>query len=96
MDDVGGSWGLESLVKALQKWDKDCTDAECREGELSGDKRFWYGWGKKAAREKFLSGPSVEDVTTRLSELFSDDKEAEHMNMEFVVDSNGAVAAPAV
>lgn len=96
VDDVGGSWGLESLVKALQKWDKDCTDAECREGELSGDKRFWYGWGKKAAREKFLSGPSVEDVTTRLSELFSDDKEAEHMNMEFVVDSNGAVAAPAV
>ena len=46
VDDVGGTWALESLVKALRKWgDKDCTDAECREGEMSGDKRFWYGWG---------------------------------------------------
>ena len=75
VDDIGGTWGLDSVIKALRKWDKDCTDEECRQGEWSGDKRFWYGWGKKAVREKFLAGPTADEVTARLSELFSDSNE---------------------
>ena len=75
VDDIGGTWGLDSVIKALRKWEKDCTDDECKEGELSGDKRFWYGWGKKAVRDKFLAGPSAAEVTARLSELFTDSDE---------------------
>ena len=89
VDDVGGSWGLNSVVVSLRKWDKDCTDEECREGELSGDRRFWYGWGKKAEREKFLAGPTADEVTARLSELFTDSNDTPLG--EFVVDEDGVV-----
>jgi len=71
-DDVGGAGGLVRLVRALQVWDKDCTDDECREGELSGDKRFWFGWGKKAVREKFLAGPTVSEVGDKIRALFTE------------------------
>jgi hypothetical protein len=89
VDDVGGAWGLESLVKALRKWgDKDCTDAECREGEMSGDKRFWYGWGKKTLREKFLAGPNAEEVSSRLTAMFTEDEHVE--DPSYVTDAISA------
>lgn len=72
VDDIGGPWMLQDVIGKLRKWDKDCTDEECREGEFSGDRRFWFGWGKKIVREKFLAGPTTDEVTARLSELFSD------------------------
>jgi len=81
-DDVGGACGLESLFKALRRWDKDCTDAECREGEFSGDKRFWFGWGKKAVREKFLAGPTVDEVSAKLQALFTNMPEEERLRFE--------------
>ena len=81
-DDVGGPMALKSLLVALRHWDKDCTDAECREGECSGDKRFWFGWGKKAKREEFLAGPTVEDVTLRIQALFTETPENEKKRFE--------------
>ena len=72
VDDIGGPWALMGIIESLQKWEKDCTDAECREGELSGDMRFWYGWGKKAVREAFLAGPTTDEVTAKLSQMFRD------------------------
>ncbi len=70
-DDLGGASGLNAICEELRKWDRDCTDHECREGEFSGKRRFWYGWGKKAIREQFLAGPSPEEVSAKILEIFS-------------------------
>ena len=96
VDDIGGAWGLNSVIESLRKWDKDCTEEECRQGEWSGDKRFWYGWGKKAEREKFLAGPTVDEVTARLSELFTNS--TDESPAEFFVeesDAHGTTVKPA-
>jgi len=83
-DDVGGAANFLALIEDLRRWDKDCSDDECREGEWSGDLRYWFGWGKKAEREKFLAGPTVSEVDAKIKALFT--KAPKEMRSPFEFD----------
>ena len=63
LDDIGGAAGLMSYRRRLAASTLDFKNDEEERAYGYDDMLAWWGFGQKAKREKFLAGPTADELT---------------------------------